>query len=75
MELISGKFQRVKQKEVTSEFALELCKIEENDKVMVNFYAMFQIRKAVGQSQMFFKLGVLKNFANFIGKHLCWSLF
>ena len=26
-------------------------------------------------SQMFFKVGVLKNFANFTGKHLCWSLF
>ena len=26
-------------------------------------------------SQMFFKIGVLKNFAIFIGKHLCWSLF
>ena len=25
--------------------------------------------------QMFFKIGVLENFANFIGKHLCWSLF
>ena len=24
---------------------------------------------------MFFKIGVLKNFANFAGKHLCWSLF
>ena len=24
---------------------------------------------------MFFKIGVLKHFANFIGKHLCWSLF
>ena len=24
------------------------------------------------RSQMFFKLGVLKNFANFRGKHLCW---
>ena len=22
---------------------------------------------------MFFKIGVLKNFVNFIGKHLCWS--
>ena len=21
------------------------------------------------------KIGVLKNFANFTGKHLCWSLF
>ena len=26
-------------------------------------------------SHMFFKIGVLKNFANFTGKHLCWSLF
>ena len=25
--------------------------------------------------QMFFKIGVLKIFANFTGKHLCWSLF
>ena len=24
---------------------------------------------------MFFKIGVLKNFANFKGKHLCWILF
>ena len=23
---------------------------------------------------MFFKIAVLKNFANFTGKHLCWSL-
>ena len=27
------------------------------------------------RSQMFFKIGVLKNIANFTGKHLCWSLF
>ena len=26
-------------------------------------------------SQMVFKLGVLKNFAKFTGKHTCWSLF
>ena len=25
------------------------------------------------RSQMFFKLGVLKGFAIFIGKNLCWS--
>ena len=25
--------------------------------------------------QMFFKIGVLKNFAIFTGKHMCWSLF
>ena len=27
------------------------------------------------RSQMFFKIGVTKNFAMFTGKHLCWSLF
>ena len=27
------------------------------------------------RSQMFFKLDVFKNFRNFTGKHLCWSLF
>ena len=26
------------------------------------------------RSQMFFKIGVLKNFAILTGKHLCWSL-
>ena len=25
--------------------------------------------------QMFFKIGVLNSFANFTGKHLCWSFF
>ena len=27
------------------------------------------------RSKMFFKIGGLKNFAIFTGKHLCWSLF
>ena len=27
------------------------------------------------RSQMFFKIGALKNFAIFTGKHLCWVLF
>ena len=26
-------------------------------------------------SQMFFRIGILKNFANFLGKHLCWNFF
>ena len=37
--------------------------------------AMFQIREAIGHSQMFFKIGVLKNSVNFTGKMLCWSHF
>ena len=27
------------------------------------------------RSQLFFKIGTLKNFANFTGKQLCWSIF
>ena len=27
------------------------------------------------RSQMLFEIDVLKNFSNFTGKHLCWSLF
>ena len=51
--------------------------------VLLNKYCRlrqcFLKEKDVGQhisshSQMFFKIVVLKNFANFIGKHLCWSL-
>ena len=53
---------------------MELPKIDKKDNVMENSCAMFQIREAVGK-QMFFKIGVLKNFANFTGKILCWSLF
>ena len=31
--------------------------------------------KCVGvSSQIFYKIGVLKSFTNFAGKHLCWSL-
>ena len=61
----------------TSEFAVELRKIEEKDDVMENSYAISQIREAISRSQMFFKTekGVLKNFANFPGKILCWSHF
>ena len=27
------------------------------------------------RSQIFFKIGVIKNFSNFTGKYLCWSIF
>ena len=50
------------------EFAVELRKIEEKDNVIENLYAIFQISEAVGSSQMFFKIGALKNFAR---KILC----
>ena len=35
----------------------------------------FAILFRSSRSQMFFKLGVLKNFAIFSGKHLCWNPF
>ena len=52
-----------------SESAVELRKIEEKD-VMEKLYAMFQIREAVSRSQMFVKIGVLNNLANFTWKIL-----
>ena len=38
--------------------------------VMENSCGMFQIREAVARSQMLFKVGVPKNFANFTRKIL-----
>ena len=40
-----------------------------------NVTAMFYRNYRSSCSQMFFRIGVLKNFANFTRKHLCWSLF
>ena len=37
------------------------------------FFCLFCCRS--NRSQMFSKIGVLKNLVIFIGKHLCWSLF
>ena len=38
-----------------------------------NYFSKMRIRSS--RSQMFFKIGVLKNFTNFTLKHLCWILF
>ena len=53
---------------------MKLHKLEEKDNVMENLYAMFHIREAVGRLQMFFKIRVLKNLANFTKKILLQSL-
>ena len=37
--------------------------------------AFIKNRYRSSRSQMFFKIGVVKNFAMFTRKHLCWSLF
>ena len=33
------------------------------------------VERRGNRSQMFFEIGALKKLANFIEKHLCWSLF
>ena len=37
----------------TSEFAVELRKTVEKDNIMENSYVLFQIREAVGRSEVF----------------------
>ena len=37
--------------------------------------ALLQNTTRSSRFQMFFKVSVLKSFANFTGKHLCWGLF
>ena len=40
-----------------------------------NFFFFSILKYRTSHSYMFLKIGVLKNFAIFIGKQLCWSLF
>ena len=42
--------------------------------VLKSFAQVFPLYRSI-HSQMFFKIGVLKYFSIFTGKHLCWSLF
>ena len=41
--------------------------------IIFTFITFTTIRSS--RSQMFYKIGVLKNVANLTGKHLCWSTF
>ena len=36
---------------------------------------IYRVKVRNSRSQVFFRIGVLKNFAIFTGRHLCWSLF
>ena len=49
-----------------------LTKVKMN--ILVGYFFLVSINRS-SRSQMFFKIGVLKNFAIFTGKHLRWSLF
>ena len=44
-------------------------------KVSLEYKSSFSLKNLSSPSEMFFEIGVLKNFAIFTGKHLCWSLF
>ena len=48
--------------------------IEETNQVRMFYKKTLSIFRS-SRSQKFFKIGVLKNFAIFTRKHLCWSLF
>ena len=41
----------------------------------IKFYSTSLAKYRSSRSQMFFKIGALKSFANFTGKQLCWSPF
>ena len=45
--------------------------------LLINYLNLIKksIQKQLFTEQMFFEIGVLKNFAIFRAKHLCWSLF
>ena len=51
----------------------ELVKYSDLQKNPFYVYTVSSFRSS--RSQMFFKIRVLKNFARFTRKHLCWSLF
>ena len=44
-------------------------------KICAKFNRRIQVQQKDTEAANFFKTGVLKSFANFTGKHLCWSLF
>ena len=58
-------------------------KNKQTQKIRINFQNLLKFMENPKQSlhlrssclHIFFKIGVFKNFANFRGKHLCWSLF
>ena len=56
--------------------SVEVSKAASDSKPISNF-SHLQQRSFFKRShlQMFFKTGVPKNFANFTGKHQCWSRF
>ena len=42
---------------------------------LLNLFFLRELTYGSRRSQMFFKIGLVKNFVMFTGKYLCWSLF
>ena len=57
-------------------FHVQVVEFQPPDTIKSILQALFKhfIRKRDNRSQMFFKIGVLKNFAIFTEKQLCWPL-
>ena len=62
----SYKFRKLHRKTPVLEFPF---------RKVAGLWACYFIQTGSSRLQMFFKIGVLNNFANFTGKHLFWSLF
>ena len=76
------KEKEVVQRSSVKKVFLEISQnLQENACVRVSFLIKMLVINLLNRSvrstrfQMFFKKGVLKNFAILTGKHLCWSLF
>ena len=48
---------------------------QRHDNLHKFFLKLIRDHLEISRLQMFFKVGVLKIFINFTGKHLCWGLF
>ena len=62
---------------VCDSFKTDSVNVMKNKRLVTKKYKEISIYINLDQSrsQMFVKIGVLKNFENFTGKHLCWGLF
>ena len=59
---------------IISYFFASLCFSKNISKVSF-FFLLICFGDRGSHQKVFYKKGVLKNFVNFTGKHLCWSLF
>ena len=73
----SEKFHKIHWKTPVPESLFYRTPLDTGSKII--FYLVSNSQRQVftvrsSHSQMFFKIGILKKFADITGKHLCWSL-